>query len=77
MEEKIITLRQPLDFAGTPVAEIRLREPVARELEEAGGSTVALISAIAKLPKSLIGNMAARDYLEASRYLNGFLLESP
>lgn len=78
MDEKTITLRKPVHITDDLVCtELKLREPVARELEQAGPSNVLLISLVAGIPRIVAEQLSARDYIEASGYLNGFLSTGP
>lgn len=79
-DTKVITLRRPVsaDPDGKVVySEITLREPVAREIEESGGSMVGLIAVVAAIPRRAAEQLSARDYTEACAFLNTFLTGSP
>ncbi|UPG86857.1 phage tail assembly protein [Luteibacter aegosomatis] len=58
--------------------ELKLREPVAGELEKASmastaiGSQITLISLVAKVPRGAVEKLCQRDLQAASRVLNSF-----
>ena len=60
-----------------PLAFTELREPLAREIEEAGGSNIALIAIISAIPRKAAEQLHGRDYMEAVGHLNSFLTDSP
>jgi hypothetical protein len=82
-EEKTIALRKPIGLGGITYDKFDLREPTAGELSrasKAGGSldvAIALISIIAKVPKSVVEKITQRDLEEAAGYLGGFTLDGP
>ena len=83
MEDQLtITLDPPLDAPGGPYAAIELREPTAGDLVETDGlegyaSDVRIISVIAGMPESAVRKIPARPFLQATRFISGFLKPAP
>lgn len=81
-DEKKITLRKPIALGSgdgaVTYSELVLREPTAGELEKASradtniGIMINLVSAIAKVPRSVAEQLSQRDLGEVSAYLGGF-----
>lgn len=80
-DTKIIKLRVPVSLGKGPDAVVydtlTLREPLAREIEEAGGSNIALIAIVSAIPRKAAESLSGRDYMEAVGHLNSFLIDSP
>lgn len=79
-DTKILKLRVPVTIGkdGNEVTydTLTLREPLAREIEEAGGSNIALIAIISAIPRKAAEQLHGRDYMEAVGHLNSFLTDS-
>lgn len=77
----VITLRKPISLSGVDnspeYSTLTLREPIARELEEAGGSNVKLISIVSAIPLRAVEQLCGRDYLEAAKAIESFLAPTP
>jgi hypothetical protein len=78
MDEKIITLRKPVDLGGVEYATLQLREPTAGELEKASradsavGTCINLISAVATMPRAAVEKIGQRDFNEACDFFSSF-----
>jgi hypothetical protein len=77
-EEKVITLRKPVELGPLTYTELNLREPTAGELEKASktgsrvGETISLITLIAKIPRTAAEKLSQRDLLEAADFFGTF-----
>lgn len=77
-EEKILILRKPLVVADVTYDHLDLREPTAKELADASKAgndvevAIALISMIAKVPKSAVNQLRQRDLKDASDFFARF-----
>ena len=77
-EEKVITLRKPVELGPLTYSELALREPTAGELEKASkagsrvGETINLIHMIAKIPRTAAERLSQRDLLEAADFFAAF-----
>jgi hypothetical protein len=65
--EKTVSLRKPVEFAGVTHTELKLREPVAGELEKASHATssvgvvINLTHLVAKVPRKVAEDICQRD----------------
>lgn len=82
-DELVIELRKPIEVGSELHTEIRLREPMAGEVEKAqkalfgpnGSATmsdIVLVSLVSGLPKPVVERVPYRDFEKAVRYLMGF-----
>lgn len=81
-EEITITLSKPITIGKGENAityeEIKLREPVAGEIEKASradtsvGSAITLISLVAAVPRGVAEKLCKRDLVAANKFLEGF-----
>lgn len=88
IDEKILKLRKPVSIGegdnAITYAELKLREPVALELEKAerastsmNGQAIMLISLISGLPKAAIEKLCQRDLKAAADFLGSFNEDDP
>lgn len=73
-----ITFRKPIEHASVAYTKVDLREPTAGELAEADGvegfaSDVRLISVVGAMPEAAVRLIPAREFLQATRFLGGFM----
>ncbi len=82
-EEKTITLRKPVKIGDIIYDHLDLREPTAKELADATKAgndievAIALISRIAKVPRTVGEQLCQRDLKEASSFFDRFNMEPP
>lgn len=73
-----MTLRHPVSVGSVQYTTVELREPRAGEMAKANNAgngievAIALISLVAKIPRTAVEQFCARDLEEASAYLSGF-----
>jgi hypothetical protein len=77
-EEKTITLRKPVTLGSETWSSLTLREPTAAEwmqFDKLSGieADIKAISLISGVPEPAVRQIGARDIIEASKYLAGFL----
>lgn len=79
-----IKLSKPIQAHGETVAELKLREPIAKDLRSLpiGGSTtvgdmIPVLSSIAGIPPSSVDQMVPADLFEALAYISPFFDRSP
>lgn len=80
-EEKIISLRKPVEFAKVRYEQLQLREPTAGELSKATkagdnvDTAISLISQITKVPRGAVELLCQRDFQEANDFLGSFTID--
>lgn len=80
-DELTITLRKPIVVGKATYAEITVREPTVAQLKQITAqsgvdSTITAITLTADVPAGVAAQMAARDFMRAKEFFDGFL-ESP
>ena len=81
-ETLTISFRKPIEDKGVTHDQVILREPTAGELAETDGlegyaSDLRIISVVGGLPESTVRKMQTREFLQATRFLGGFMLPAP
>ena len=83
-EELTLVLRRPVTIkGGKQFTEIKLREPLAGEIDQASrapsgvGSLMTLISLVAQVPIEVPQGMRSRDLAEANAFFDSFKLPKP
>jgi tail assembly chaperone E/41/14-like protein len=82
-DTKEMTLRKPVEMGGVKLTKITLREPTALQLAQADSGAngvyndIALIALSANIDPALAGQLAARDFMEAARWLGNFTRADP
>ncbi len=78
LDELVIELRNPVEFATMTYDELVLREPTAAEWTvwhklEGVEADIMAVATVAAMPEKAVRMIGARDLLTASRYLARFL----
>jgi hypothetical protein len=82
-DTKEMTLRKPAEIGGVKLSTITLREPTALQLARADSGAngvyndITLIALSANIDPALVGQMGARDFMEAARWLGNFTRDDP
>ena len=77
-----VTFAKPVEHASVAYAKLELREPTAGDLAQTDGlegytSDVRLVSVVAAVPEPAVRLIPAREFLQATRFLGGFLKPAP
>lgn len=77
-----ITFRKPFEDKGTTYDRITLREPTAGELVQTDGFEgyaldVRVMSIVGAMPESAVKQIPAREFLQGTRFLGGFMRAAP